>query len=85
MNIFSTTDIQNWERFYRANLINSLTGFKSASLIGTQNAVGKTNLAIFSSIFHIGSDPALVGYINRPRKAAPHTLANIEATACLHH
>ncbi|MDZ7649543.1 MAG: flavin reductase [Cytophagales bacterium] len=68
------------ERFYRANLINSLTGFKSASLIGTQNAVGKTNLAIFSSIFHIGSDPALVGYINRPRKAAPHTLANIEAT-----
>jgi flavin reductase (DIM6/NTAB) family NADH-FMN oxidoreductase RutF len=80
MNIFSTTDIQNWERFYRANLINSLTGFKAASLIGTQNAVGKTNLAIFSSIFHIGSDPALVGYINRPRKAAPHTLANIEAT-----
>lgn len=29
---------------------------------------------------HIGSDPALVGYINRPLKAAPHTLANIQAT-----
>lgn len=81
MKIFSTSDIQNWERFYRANLINSLTGFKSASLIGTINAAGKTNLAIFSSIFHMGSDPALVGYINRPRKAAPHTLANIEATS----
>ncbi len=80
MKIFSTHDIQNWERFYRANLINSLTGFKSASLIGTINAAGQTNLAIFSSIFHIGSDPALVGYINRPRKSAPHTLANIEVT-----
>ena len=80
MNIFSTADIQGWERFYRANLINSLTGFKSVSLIGTINAAGKTNLAIFSSIFHIGSDPALVGYINRPRKATPHTLGNIEAT-----
>jgi flavin reductase (DIM6/NTAB) family NADH-FMN oxidoreductase RutF len=29
---------------------------------------------------HIGSNPALVGYINRPLEAAPHTLANIEAT-----
>jgi flavin reductase (DIM6/NTAB) family NADH-FMN oxidoreductase RutF len=28
----------------------------------------------------MGSDPALIGYINRPRKAAPHTLANIEST-----
>ena len=28
---------------------------------------------------HLGSDPALIGYINRPRAAAPHTLANIEA------
>jgi flavin reductase (DIM6/NTAB) family NADH-FMN oxidoreductase RutF len=28
---------------------------------------------------HIGSDPALIGYINRPLAAAPHTLANIKA------
>lgn len=75
----SSDQIRSWERFYRANFINSLTGFKSASLIGTQNQSGQTNLGIFSSIVHIGSDPALVGYINRPRKAAPHTLANIEA------
>jgi flavin reductase (DIM6/NTAB) family NADH-FMN oxidoreductase RutF len=30
--------------------------------------------------FILGADPALVGFINRPREAAPHTLANIEAT-----
>jgi flavin reductase (DIM6/NTAB) family NADH-FMN oxidoreductase RutF len=28
---------------------------------------------------HIGSDPALIGYINRPVAAAPHTLANIKS------
>lgn len=77
---YNTTDIESWERFYRANFINSLTGFKSVSLIGTVSEARQTNLAIFSSVVHIGSNPPLVGYINRPIKAAPHTLANIEAT-----
>jgi flavin reductase (DIM6/NTAB) family NADH-FMN oxidoreductase RutF len=77
---FSLAQLQEQERFYRANLINSLSGFKPASLIGTQNQEGQTNLAIFSNIVHLGADPALIGFINRPRPAAPHTLANIEAT-----
>ena len=80
MQIISAAAIDKMERFYRANLVNSLTGFKSVSLIGTINPAGKTNLGVFSSIVHIGSNPALIGYINRPKKAAPHTLANIEAT-----
>ncbi len=80
MQIISSSTIQTWERFYRANFINSLTGFKSVNLIGTINRKGQTNLGVFSSIVHIGSDPALVGFINRPVKAAPHTLANIQST-----
>jgi flavin reductase (DIM6/NTAB) family NADH-FMN oxidoreductase RutF len=80
MTTFNQSDIESWDRFYRANFINSLTGFKSVSLIGTINSAGKTNLGIFSSLVHIGSHPALVGYINRPIKAAPHTLANIKET-----
>lgn len=80
MLFYTQVEIADWERFYRANFINSLTGFKSASLIGTSNKEGQPNLGIFSSIVHIGSDPALIGYINRPRAAAPHTLANIEST-----
>lgn len=80
MAFFSISDIESWERFYRANFFNSLTGFKSVNLIGTVNELGHTNLGIFSSIVHIGSNPPLVGYINRPLKAAPHTLANIKAT-----
>ena len=80
MELISASSIKTWERFYRANFINSLTGFKSVNLIGTINSAGKTNLGIFSSIVHIGSDPALVGYINRPTKAAPHTISNIQAS-----
>jgi len=80
MQHFSIPTIETWERFYRANFINSLTGFKSICLIGTINQKGQTNLAIFSSVVHLGSDPALIGFINRPIKAAPHTLANIQTT-----
>ena len=79
MQQFTPAEWQSWERLYRANFINSLTGFKSASLIGTINAQGIPNLGMFSSMVHIGSDPALIGYVNRPVAAAPHTLANIKA------
>ena len=64
----------------RAAFINSLTGFKSASLIGTIDNNKKTNLSIFSSVFHLGSNPALVGFINRPDSVERHTLENILQT-----
>jgi flavin reductase (DIM6/NTAB) family NADH-FMN oxidoreductase RutF len=35
---------------------------------------------VFSSVVHIGSNPALVGFVNRPVDAAPHTISNIEST-----
>lgn len=80
MQHFSINEIKEWERFCRSNFINSLSGFKSASLIGTINAAGKPNLAIFSNIVHIGADPALIGFINRPLEAAKHTITNIRET-----
>ena len=78
--LISPEDLNGYDRFYRANLINSLSGFKSASLIGTKNKEGVSNLAIFSNIVHLGADPALIGFVNRPLEAAPHTFANIEST-----
>lgn len=77
---YSPDGIQEMERFYRANFINCLTGFKSPVLIGTVNTKGDHNLAIFNNLVHLGADPALIGFVNRPRAAAPHTLANIEST-----
>jgi flavin reductase (DIM6/NTAB) family NADH-FMN oxidoreductase RutF len=80
MAFYSLSTIQSWERFYRGNFINSLSGFKSASLIATVNNEGISNLAIFSNIVHIGADPALIGFVNRPKEAAPHSISNIEST-----
>lgn len=57
--------------------MNSLTGFKSASLIGTIDSKGNTNLSIFSSVTHLGSNPALIGFINRPDTTERHTFENI--------
>jgi flavin reductase (DIM6/NTAB) family NADH-FMN oxidoreductase RutF len=80
MKHINLSEIQSWERFYRGNFINSLSGFKSASLIGTINKNAQTNLAVFSNIIHLGADPALIAFQNRPKAASPHTIANIEAT-----
>mgnify|MGYP001824806887 FL=1 len=63
----------------RAALVNSLSGFKSANLVGTADANGHCNLAIMSSVVHLGSDPALLGLIVRPGGDERHTLANILA------
>ena len=80
MEMLTPNHWNSWDRFYKANFINSLTGFKSATLIGSVNEQGVTNLSIFSSIVHLGSNPALIGYINRPEAASPHTLSNIRST-----
>ena len=64
----------------RANLINSLTGFKSIGLIGTKNKAGTNNLAIFNSFVHLGANPALLGFISRPDAHLRHTVSNILET-----
>ena len=72
--------IKQYESQYRARLINSLSGFKSANLVGTINQNGLSNLSIVSSVFHIGADPALVGMIIRPHVVPRHTFENILQT-----
>lgn len=67
----------------RIHLINSITGIKPANLIGTVDSQGQTNLAVFSSVVHLGSDPALIGFILRPAGEVPrHTYENIKETGC---
>jgi flavin reductase (DIM6/NTAB) family NADH-FMN oxidoreductase RutF len=80
MQHYSIDEIHTWDRFYRSNFINCLSGFKSVTLIGTIGTNKIANLGVFSNLVHLGADPALIGFINRPREAAPHTIANIEAT-----
>lgn len=74
---FSKKDIEGLEKIYRLNLINSCTGYKSANLLGSIDNEGNTNLAIFSSITHLGSDPAMIGFVLRPRTVPRNTYNNM--------
>jgi flavin reductase (DIM6/NTAB) family NADH-FMN oxidoreductase RutF len=66
----------------RAAFVNSLSGFKSANLVGTVSQSGKTNLAIMSSALHLGSHPPLLALVIRPGGEDRHTLSNILDTGC---
>jgi flavin reductase (DIM6/NTAB) family NADH-FMN oxidoreductase RutF len=80
--LFKSLDIKAMETRHRAAFVNSLTGYKSANLVGTANTSGATNLAIMSSVVHLGSHPPLLALIVRPGGEERHTLANILANGC---
>lgn len=72
--------LMEMEKQERVNFVNSLGGFKSVALIGTKNKEEQLNLAVFSSIMHIGANPPLMGVIFRPGVVERHTLENILQT-----
>ena len=80
MKLITDKELDQMEQRFRASFINSITGFKSVALIGTKNKANQENLAIFNSIVHLGSNPALIGMIIRPDSVERHTLENIEET-----
>ena len=61
-------DIENLERKFRLNLINSITGIKPANLIATRSKNGQENVSIFSSVVHLGSNPAQIAFVLRPQE-----------------
>ncbi len=80
MKHFTRNDLDELQRRKRANLINSITGYKPANLIGTIDENGRTNLAIFSSCVHLGANPPLIGFIMRPiGDVTRHTYSNIKS------
>lgn len=65
---------------YRGAMLNCISGFKSAILIGTKSNDGIENLAVFNSIMHIGANPPLMGFILRPVTVRRDTYENIKST-----
>lgn len=80
MQHFSKETIDALAIRYKNNLINSISGYKSANLIGTKSKAGNTNLAVFNSIVHLGSNPALLGFILRPTTVPRHSYENMKET-----
>lgn len=78
--LITKENILSFEKLYRTNVVNSLSGFKSANLVGTISVDGKANLAIFSSVLHVGANPPLMGFLMRPVSVERHTYNNIKET-----
>jgi len=78
MAFFNFDDIQNLEKIFKINLINSCSGFKSANLLGSISEEGVSNVAVFSSVTHLGSKPPTLGFILRPTTVPRDTYQNIK-------
>lgn len=80
MKHYTKSEIEDLERFTKVNFTNSLSGYRSANLIGTKNSDGISNLAIFNSVGHLGSSPAMLQFLLRPHTVDRHTYENILET-----
>ncbi|ARV15075.1 flavin reductase family protein [Polaribacter sp. SA4-12] len=78
MAFFNNKNIENLEHLYKINLINSCSGFKSANLIASISSDGVSNVAIFSSVTHLGSNPPTLGFILRPTTIPRDSYKNIK-------
>lgn len=78
MKCFDINDINSLEKIYKINLINSCSGFKSANLLGSISTDGNNNLAVFSSVTHLGSNPPTLGFTLRPTTVPRDTYKNIK-------
>lgn len=78
----TSADFAAMDQRYRATLVNSISGFKPANLLGTVDAEGNSNLAIMSSVVHLGSHPPLMALVIRPNSVDRHTLDNIFNSGC---
>jgi len=76
---FDTSSLKDLPSRYRANLINSCTGYKSCNLLGTISPSGVSNLAIFNSVVHIGSNPPMIGFILRPLTVRRDSYSNFKS------
>ena len=78
---FNQEKLDSLHNIYKINLINSCSGYKPANLIGTVSKNGIENVAIFSSVIHVGSNPPLLGFVVRPSGDVPrNTYKNIIET-----
>ncbi len=80
MKRFTREHIDTSDYIFKINLVNSLSGYKSANLIGSVSPEGVENIAVFSSVVHLGSTPPLLGFILRPTTVPRNTYENLKNT-----
>ncbi|PAW94704.1 flavin reductase [Mucilaginibacter sp. MD40] len=79
MKVISSEQIAEMEKSYRTAMMNSISGYKPINLLGTISDDGKPNLCVVSSVFHMGSNPPLLGMVIRPARPHNDSLKNIRS------
>lgn len=82
MTHFLKQDIINLPSLQRMHLINTCGGLKSGNLIGTISKAGITNLAVFNSVIHLGSNPPMLNFMLRPTSVERHSYNNFKENNC---
>ena len=77
MKVYDSKGLASLPSRYRSQMLNSISGIKSANLIGSISNEETTNLAVFNSVIHLGSNPPLFGFTLRPTTVERHTYDNI--------
>jgi len=77
MKVYDSNSLAALPGRYRSQMLNSISGVKSGNLIGSISKDGHTNLAVFNSVIHLGSNPPLFGFTLRPTTVERHTYDNI--------
>jgi flavin reductase (DIM6/NTAB) family NADH-FMN oxidoreductase RutF len=80
MKLMNRAEYDTLEQRVKVQYFNSIVGNKNVCLIGTKDSANQSNLAIFNSLVHIGSNPPLLGIIFRPDSVERHTYENILET-----
>lgn len=78
--ILTAEDLAGMDKLPRVQLATTLPGPKPICLVGTRSRDGQANLAPFSSVTHLGSNPVLIGMVTRPDTVERQTLRNIIET-----
>lgn len=80
MKHYSSADIMNGTSMFRRHFVNSISGYKSANLIGTISPEGRGNLSLISSVVHLGASPPLQGFVMRPLTVERQTYEYIKSS-----
>jgi len=71
-------EILAWEREYRRAFVNTLSGAKAAFLLSSISNNTVFNLALVTSVVHLGAAPPLLAVLLRPPEAGQDSRENIE-------
>jgi len=78
MPVFTESELLQAKAPFRRNFLNLISGVRTPFLIGTYDENGISNLGLFNSVVHIGANPPLLGFIQRPLTVERQTYENIK-------